>query len=115
MPKPPTKGVMEGAAQPKPMAPCITRSGSLVAMNSKTLANQNGEKDSPSKKKQGALITPESTDVVTATTRKTFSTLISTFQPIVEALNRILARDGSTVDTIKWIFGYIRDLKKVDE
>ena len=115
MPKPPTKGVTEGAAHLKPTAPRITRSGTLVVMNSKTLVNQNGEKDSPSKEKLGDPPPTESTDKATTTAHKAFSTSISTLQPIVEALNRILAGDGSTVDIIKWIFGYIRDMEKAEK
>ena len=115
MPKPPTKGVQEGVAHPKPAAPCITRSGTLAVTNGKTPVIQNGEKDSPSKEKQGDPPPTESTDEVTAKALNAFSTSLSTLQPIVEALNRILAGDGSTVDTIKWIFGYIRDMEKAEK
>ena len=57
----------------------------------------------------------ESTDAVTGMACTAFSTSISSLQPIVEALNRILIGDGSTVDSIRWIFGYIRDMEKADE
>ena len=81
-------------------------------MNGKTPVIQNGKKDLLSKEKQGDPPPTESTNKVTAKALNAFSILLSTLQPIVEALNRILAGDGLTVDTIKWIFGYIRDMEK---
>jgi DNA repair ATPase RecN len=106
---------MEGAAQPKPAAPRITRSGSLAAANIKSPVHQNGAKDSQLKEKQRAPTPAESNDVAPPTARKAFSTSINTLQPIVEALNKILDGDGSTVDTIRWIFGYIREMEKAEE
>jgi hypothetical protein len=95
--KPLTKGVMEGAAQPKSAAPRITRSGTMAAA-----------------KQQRVSALTESDDVAPPVSHKTFSTTIITLQPIVEALNKILDGNGSTVDTIRGIFRYIGEMERVE-
>ena len=114
MPKPLTKGVTEGAVQPKPVAPHITRSGTLVVTTNKSPACQSETKDSPPKEQQRALTLIESDDMAPPVTCKAFSMSIITLQPIVEALNKILDGNRSIVDTIRGIFRYIRELERAE-
>ena len=49
------------------------------------------------------------------TSRKGFATSIATLQPVVEALNKILDGDGSTINIIKGVFKYIKELEAVEK
>ena len=56
----------------------------------------------------------EDNDMLPRLTCREFSMTIATLQPIVEALNKILAGNGSMVDTIKWGFSYIKEMEIVE-
>lgn len=100
--------------QPKPVAPHITRSGTLVVIANESPACQSETKDSPPKEQQRALTLIESDDIAPPVTHKAFSMSIITLQPIVEALNKILDGNRSMVDTIRGIFRYIRELVRAE-
>ena len=53
-------------------------------------------------------------DVAHAPPHKEFSTSIATLQPIVEALNKILDGNGSTIVIIKGVFRYIKELETAE-
>jgi len=111
MPKPPTKGASDGVSLPKPAVPCITRSGTLTAASSKTISEPN---EAASKDQQPILTIDEGAVEALAPARKDFATSITTLQPIVEALNKILVGNSSSIDIIKGIFRYIKELEAAE-
>lgn len=112
MPKPPTKGDADGAGLPKSAAPRMTRSGTLATASSKKALSESNE-PTP-REQQAAQITEVEVDVSSLSSRKDFSTTIATLQPVVEALNKILIGDGSTINIIKGVFKYIRELETAE-
>ena len=111
MPNPPTKGASAGAPQSKTAAPCITRASALAAASSKNLSDP---KETAPNEQQHTQTTEAAADMAHTLTRKGFSTSIDTLQPIVEALNKILDGNGSTIDIIKGIFRYIREIEAME-
>jgi hypothetical protein len=109
--KPLAKGASDRPMHLKPTVPCITRLGSLAAANSKPISE---EKEAPLKDWQIKPIAEGVTDVASPSMHRDFSTLITTLQPIVEALNKILDGNGLTVDTIKGIFKYIKEVEAAE-
>ena len=111
MPNPPSKGASAGAPPPKPAAPRATRSSTLAAASSKNLSDTI---ETVPNEQQHTLITEAVADVARTSARKGFSTSLGTLQPIVEALHKILDGNGSTIDIIKGIFRYIRELEATE-
>ena len=102
----------EGAPPPKPAASRVTRSGTLIASTSKPSSDTKGK---PTKDQHNEPIAEaEDNDVSPRLARKEFSTSIATLQPVVEALNKILDGNGSTIEIIKWIFKYIREMESAE-
>ena len=113
MPKPPTKGDTDGAGFPKPTVPRVTRLSTLATISSRKTISESNE--TPPKNQQITQITEAEADVAPPTARKDFSTSIATLQPIVEALNKILDGDGSTINIIKGVFKYIKELEVAEK
>ena len=112
MPNPPVKGASDGALPPKPAASRITRSGTLTTSNSKSTSESKGKSTKDQHSEQ--IAEAEDNDVSPRPTRKEFSMSITTLQPIVEALNKILDGNSSTIETIKWIFKYIKEMEAAE-
>ena len=108
---PPTKGASARALQPKPVALHITRSSTSAAASSKNLSNPN---EAALIKKQHMQAIEPVASMVHVPAYKEFSTSIATLQPIVEALNKILDGNGSTIAIIKGVFRYIKELETAD-
>lgn len=115
--KPPAKGALDGVPPPKPAASCITRSGTSGMQTASSNKPMSVPKATSINDQQIELIAEEEhndNDVALSETCKDFSTTLATLQPIVEALNKILAGNSLTVETIKWIFKYIRKLEAAE-
>ena len=108
---PPTKGASAGSPQSKPMVPCITRLSTLAVASSKNLSDP---KEAASSKHQHTQTIKVAADVARMSACKEFSTSIATLQPIVEALNKVLDGNGSTIDIIKGVFRYIKELETAE-
>ena len=108
---PPTKGASAGVPQPKPAVPRVTRSSTSAAASSKNLSDPN---EAASNEKQHTQATESPADVALAPPHKEFFTSIATLQPIVEALNKILDGNGSTIVIIKGVFRYIKELEMAE-
>ena len=111
MPNPPTKGALAGALQSKTAAPHITRASALAAASSKNLSDPN---ETAPNEQQHTQTSEVAADVARTSARRSFYTSINTLQPIVEALYKILDGNGSTVDIIKGIFRYIREIEELE-
>jgi len=111
MPNPPSKGALAGAPQPKPAVLRVTRSSTSAAASSKNLSDPN--EAALSGKQHTQAIEPVA-DVAHTPAHKEFSTSIATLQPIVEALNKILNGNGSTIVIIKGVFRYIKELETAE-
>ena len=111
MPNPPTKGASAGAPQSKTAAPRITRASALAAASSKNLSDPN---ETAPNEQQHAQTSEVTADAACTSACRSFYTSIDTLQPIVEALYKILDGNGSTVDIIKGIFRYIREIEELE-